>query len=170
MKEILSSIIFLILAGGLLWGWNHWQESRKNNSNTQPSINMLAQESPSDTMQDQSLESQGQVQTDEEKKPDTPTNVVPKETLNVKVLNGGAVKGSAGKVQDLLKKAGYTKTQVGNSIGDYTGVIVYYMDSFESSAKAIQQVLIKDYPSAHIQTASSVAETKSTSVVVILGK
>ena len=168
MKEVLSSILFLAIAGGLLWGWDSWQKRSEEARGEAPSIGALATVKTIPVAAAEDVASEISAPT-EEKKPNA--SEADKGTLDVKVLNGGAAKGSAVKVQDFLKKAGYAKTKSSSSIGDYTGTTVYYLGSNESSATAIQQLLLKDYPKAEVKIAtSSTAENGSAPVVVILGK
>ncbi|MEP7162561.1 MAG: LytR C-terminal domain-containing protein [Candidatus Moraniibacteriota bacterium] len=112
-----------------------------------------------------------------ESKEETPTTPassateVNKATLEVKVLNGGAAKGSAGTFTETLKKAGYTKAAVGNSIRDYKGVTVYFAKDKETEAQALKEDVVKTYPSAI--TAPALANDKdsaSAPLVVILGR
>lgn len=173
MKEVLTSILFLILAGGLLWGWLHVRENRQEAVDTRPSISasplqITVPETPKPVAD--ALEASGApVPSQTETKPSAP--ITPAASLDVKVMNGGGIKGSAGKVQTFLKGQGYTKTQVGNTVGDYTGVTVYFRDGKEADADAVKQLLLKDYPSAQTKVASSVKnEDGSADVVVILGK
>lgn len=171
MKEVFSTIFFLFVVAGLLWGWNHWQATIQGAKDTRPSIGALATESKSSVSESKDPVAEAPVSVVEEKKPVVSSNSTAKETLDVKVLNGGAAKGSAVKVQDLLKKSGYVKAQSGSSVGNYTGTTVYYLGSNEASATAIQQLLVKDYPSASVKMAtSSSAENGSASIVVMLGK
>lgn len=168
MKEVLSSIFFLGAVVVLLWGWNHWQETARDKQNDRPSIGTLEAGAPI-AVTEPALEEAPQQ--DEEKKPDTAGNDALKATLAVKVLNSGAAKGSAVKVQDFLKKNGYAKTQSGSAVGNYTGTVVYYLGSNEMNATAIQQLLVKDYPNVSVKIASSsTAENGSAPVVVMLGK
>lgn len=90
---------------------------------------------------------------------------------NIKVLNGGAAKGSAGTVAELLKKEGFTKVTVGNSASDYTGVTVYFAPSFEQAAESVKNVLIKTYPKGTSMAAPKEnKEASQASLVIILGK
>jgi len=169
MKEVLSSIFFLVIAGGLLWGWNHWQKARTDASDTKPSVSMLSSESiaiaPNPPATDDSVSSS--------KVPDTQASpqTTPKETLDLKVYNSGAAKGSAAKVQTILKQNGYTKTAALSATGNYTGTVVYYTSDHQADATAVQQILLKDYPSASIKASSSPkTEDGSAEVVVMLGK
>jgi hypothetical protein len=171
MKEILSSIFFLAVVGILLWGWIHFRDSSQNTRSSQPSIGSLP--AGVSSVATDSVDQVAAPQPVEEKKPDplASNNNGSKDTLNVKVLNGGGLKGSAVKVQDFLKKNGYTAAQAGNATGNYTGTTVYYLGANESNANAIQQLLLKDYPNAQVKIAtSSAVENGSASVVVMLGK
>ncbi len=91
--------------------------------------------------------------------------------LEISVLNGGAAKGSAGILADFLKKEGYLKTDMGNTLKDYAGVIIYYTASLEKEAEMIQASVIKKYPQAKILPADSKnKETLVSQVTIILGK
>jgi hypothetical protein len=173
MKEVLSSIFFLVLVGGLLWGWNYWRETSQNTKDTRASIDSLVSDATLTIPRSQeSVEPDTTVTpgADEKKQDVAPTDAI-KAVLDVKVINGGAVKGSATKVQGILKQNGYAKAQAGNSLTDHTGVAVYYSGANEALATAIQQLLMKEYPKTSVQASTSPkAENGSASVVVILGK
>lgn len=110
----------------------------------------------------------------EEAKPETTTpSVTPidKTTLDVKVMNGGAAKGSAGTFGETLKKAGYTKTTVGNTTSDYTGVAIYYAAGKQKEAESLQGDVAKTYPQVTLlETKTGNADTAGATLVVILGK
>lgn len=90
---------------------------------------------------------------------------------DIKVLNGGAAKGSATLVTELLKKAGYTKVTPGNTINNYTGIVVYYALGLDQEAGAVKETLVKTYPKAEIKpTVKGNSETSQASLTVILGK
>lgn len=173
MKEALSSIFFLAAAGALLWGFDYWQKSDQSAQDDRPSIGALATAPPIAITEesDQSVDSSEAPQSTEEKKPDSGITSELKSSLDVKVFNGGAPKGSAVKVQDFLKKNGYVKVQAISAVGDYTGTTVYYLGANEANATAIQQLLLADFPKTEVKLAtSSTAENGSASVVVMLGK
>jgi hypothetical protein len=81
--------------------------------------------------------------------PSTPTPVVtttisePKETpkpevklsdLKVLILNGSGIKGEAGKVEELVKKTGFEKTETGNADSyNYQETVVFLKDNLDSS-------------------------------------
>lgn len=171
MKEIVSSILFLAIAAGLLVGWNHFQKVALDKKDARPSIGALATDTSIvvsktpvavvDAVKDEVAEKKSE--------PTLPS--VAKNALDVKVMNGGAPKGTAAKVADVLKKDGYAKVTTGSASGNYTGAVVYYTGANESSAKAISQVLLKEYPQITVQaSASSTGETSVSSVVVMIGK
>lgn len=90
---------------------------------------------------------------------------------DIKVLNGGAAKGSASVAADILKKDGCTKVTTGNTTSDYVGVTVYFLSAFEQEAGVVKNFLIKTYPKVTTKVAPKEnKETTQASLVVILGK
>ena len=90
---------------------------------------------------------------------------------DIAVLNGGAAKGTAAKVADILKKAGYTKVTAGNTVNDYSGVVVYYASGLEKEAEALKADLIASYPTATAKPAvSGNKETSVAPLTAIIGK
>ncbi|MDP2838162.1 MAG: LytR C-terminal domain-containing protein [Candidatus Moranbacteria bacterium] len=90
---------------------------------------------------------------------------------DIKVLNGGATKGSAGAVTEILKKAGYTKATFGNTVNNYTGAVVYFATGLDQEAGALKDALIKTYPKIETRPALPTnKETTRTPLMVILGK
>ncbi len=86
-------------------------------------------------------------------------------------MNGGAAKGTAGTVAEMLKQAGYTKVTPGNTVKDYSGTVIYHAAGLEQEAAALKEALIKKYPTVSISPA--VAGNKETSMApltVIIGK
>lgn len=89
----------------------------------------------------------------------------------ISVMNGGAAKGTAGTVAEMLKQAGFTKVTAGNTVKDYTGTVVYYAAGLEKEAASLKEALIKKYPTVSVSPA--VAGNKETSMApltVIIGK
>lgn len=91
-------------------------------------------------------------------------------SVQISVLNGGAAKGSAGVVAEMLKKAGYTKVTVGNAVADAVGVTVYYKTDLEKAAQAVGQSLFKTYPKAMLKPAQTSGDQGVAPVTVIVGK
>lgn len=179
MKEVLYSMFFLVLAGLVLWGWNYWYGKQQALSDTRPSIATLSSEPIAVSMNPVSVvkqesKNEKEEQSKEEKKVDAgdsgASNVHDKATLEINILNGGAVKGSAGKAQDLLKKNGYVKSEAATAKGDYTGTTLYYKDSFEKDAQEIQKILGSDTSVTMKAAPTTTSELSSASVVVVLGK
>ena len=172
MKEALSSIVFLAIAGAALWGWNQWQLKTQDAKETRPSIGDLASSTVSVPVETPSGDAAQADASSDTRQETTPVVAVPAPAeLIVKVMNGGAAKGSAAKVQDFLKKNGYAKAEALSATGNYTGTTVYYSGSDASSATAVQKLLVKDYPTVQVKAAtSSKAEDGSAPVVVMLGK
>ena len=96
---------------------------------------------------------------------------LPAKDVEISVQNGGAAKGSAGTVAELLKKAGYVKVGTGNTVNNYTGVVIYYAASMEKEAEAVKQILIKNYPGTVTKAAISTnKETSAALLTIIVGK
>jgi cytoskeletal protein RodZ len=94
-----------------------------------------------------------------------------KNSISIVVLNGGAPKGSAGIVADILKTDGFLKATAGNASGDYSGMVVYWKEGNESAAKAVQAALSAKYPSIAVKASDPKnKETLSAPIVAILGK
>lgn len=92
-------------------------------------------------------------------------------SVEIKVLNGGAARGSAGTLVDILKKAGYTKAAFGNTVTDYTGTTIYYGANTQSVAEKVKELVIKTYPAVVVAPAeANNKDATAASVVVILGK
>jgi len=102
----------------------------------------------------------------EEEQPEE--NISPEE-IDIKILNGGAPAGSAGKVKDALVAEDYEKAEAANAEGDYKGTIIYCKEGFKESAENIKEILKTDYPLVEIKEATSGEETAG-DIVVILGE
>ncbi len=90
---------------------------------------------------------------------------------NVKVMNGGAAKGSATTVAESLKQAGFTKIATGNTTGNYTGIVVYFAPGLDTEAAVLKNVLLKSYPKAEAKPApKDNKEASLAPLTVILGK
>lgn len=160
---VLSLLLIGILGFFGYFGFRVWQE-KKLIAET-PSIDRLSVEVPV-------AEEKPAV---EETPPATETPPAPptidKGTIEVKVMNGGAAKGSAGTLTDALKKAGYTKATFGNTTTDFTGVTVYYADGKNAEAELLKGDIVKTYPA--VKTAPAVSTNKDTTLsplVVVLGR
>lgn len=110
----------------------------------------------------------------EEPKTETPAPALvslDKTTLDIKVMNGGAAKGSAGTFGETLKKAGYTKVSVGNTNGDYAGAVIYYAADKQKEAELLQADVVKTYPKVTIAPIKvGNTDMAGATLVVILGK
>jgi hypothetical protein len=101
--------------------------------------------------------------------PEAPT--IDKKAMVVKVLNGGAAKGSASTFTETLKKAGYASATFGNSFGNYTGVTVYYGAGRKAEGEALVVDVQKTYPKAVAKEApQGDRDAAAAAFVVILGK
>lgn len=96
---------------------------------------------------------------------------IDKKTLSLKVLNGGSAKGVAGAYGEKLKQAGFAKTVVGNSVGDYTGQTLYYAKNQAAAADAIREEVLKAYPKLVVKEAATADKDASAApFVLILGR
>jgi hypothetical protein len=94
-----------------------------------------------------------------------------KDSVAISVLNGGAPKGSAAIIADILKSDGFSRTTTGNSSGDYSGLVVYRKEGNEEAAEAVRKTLSVKYPSVSVKAADlKNSETSVTPVVVVFGK
>ncbi len=175
MLLISGILLLLLLLGGIgFGGYYGWQEKKEQGA--LPSIGGLS-----------TLESASPQQKEKDEKEKSPTadsgqpvsvTGMTEEQIGVKakgtdvrVLNGGAAKGSAGSVVTLLEKEGYTKVALGNTTGNYTGVVVYFGTGLEKEAEVVKKSLLKTYPKA--ETKAALLDNKETTVgaiTVILGK
>lgn len=168
--SFLALILLAVVAGA---AWGVYRGFRLNQEQTAlPSIGSLS-------VQEEKVETPEPPKTVKE----TPTSqenpqVAPDATVllkakgtDVKVLNGGAAKGSAGTVAESLKKAGFTKVTSGNALKDYTGVTVYYAAGLDKEAQSLKMEVAKTYPKAEAKAAlKDNAETTQANLTVILGK
>lgn len=92
-------------------------------------------------------------------------------TTAIKVLNGGAAKGSASVLAEALKKEGYTQVTMGNTIKDYTGVVIYFSPEVEKEATTVKNDLLATYPKTEVKPAIKTnTETTQAPLSIIIGK
>lgn len=119
------------------------------------------------------VKSKGAFEKEEEGKPSpsplpTPT-IEAAETINilVKVLNGGAGKGEAGRFAEKLKESGFTNTSAGNADRyDYKDATISYRGEDKKATEKIVELLKEDYKTI-IQKEIA---TTSAEIVVIIGE
>lgn len=89
----------------------------------------------------------------------------------IKVLNGGAAKGSAGTATTFLTREGYTKVTLGNTLSDYAGTTVYFAVGLDKEAAILKATLLPNYPKTEVKPAlPNNKETTAAPLTVILGK
>ena len=60
---------------------------------------------------------------------------------------------------------------VSNTLGNYTGTIIYFGEAFEKEAEATKDILVKSFPKIEIKAAvKGNAETSQGALTIILGK
>ena len=96
----------------------------------------------------------------------TPTIAIEKISLPVKILNGGAEKGTAGTFAKVLAENGFTNIQAANADSyDYQDAIVRYRKQNKKEADKITELLMKDYQTIQQDEIA----TSSPELIVILG-
>lgn len=158
---VLIIVAIASIAGAGYAAYAGWKKGKEQSA--RPSIADLAVKS------EESVPTETPAALPKEEAPAVPTAEA--KLRDIAVLNGGAAKGIAAKVADLLKKEGYTKVTAGNTVSDYTGVAVYYAAGLEKEAETLRLSLAASYPNA--ATKPVVAGNKETSVsplTVIIGK
>ncbi len=164
-------LLGVAVLGGI--GWVGYQGYRLNQKQaTLPSISNLSLSVASEETE----ENTGSTQTIPEettlKVADDQEETMKKaKASTIKVLNGGATKGSAAILADILKKEGYTQVTTGNTLKDYTGVVVYFSPETEKEAELVKGALIKTYPQVVAKPAIKTnTETTQAPIAIIFGK
>lgn len=167
---IFFTVISLVGIGMVVY--TQWKESRAEKA--EPSIVALSKEM---TSVDDAANTETETPKEEEKpKEESPAASSIVETasakaLSVAVLNGGAVKGSAGVLAEALKKKEYKKVTAGNTTKDYVGVTVYYEANREKEAGAVIEDIKDVYANAKSAPAESGnKETLIGQITIIVGK
>ncbi len=104
-----------------------------------------------------------------EQQPEEEKAISPAE-VTVKVYNGGAVAGSAGKMKEILTSNGYVKTEAGNAKGDYKGLVVYYEEKLEKEARDLKEILKSKYTTIEIKKGLPEVEGAVSGILIVLGK
>jgi hypothetical protein len=168
-------VVFLVIlvaaATFLALRWNLLSEKEEKKSEDQPSITEIAENEKLAQMKDETPEEPEVNVENLENQPEasTQTAIAPAQ-VQVKVLNGGAAPGTAGKVRDLLNSKGYTKAAASNSaLENFTGQTIFFQEGNDATANAIKEILIVQYPNTVTKPAST-SEEKSATIVVMVGK
>lgn len=165
----MALLVFAVIGGGIALGLRYREQARET-ADMRPSIANFA---PVNLPENVSHDS-----TDDAAKNDAPTkeDVVPAKpdapaSVVVKVLNGGAVRGSAGKMVSYLKQNGYAKAETGNANGANKGVVIYFSVDMADEAKVLQLLLLKQYQGVEAKPVAEakIPEAKTAPMVVVLG-
>ena len=166
-------LLFVVVSTASIgWGvYVGWKNNRLVKA--EPSISVLSQQANEEqnvgTIDEAKTSDEEQTKQSEEKVSTVDTATV--KEMAISVLNGGGAKGSAGVTATFLKGEGYTSVTAGNTLKDYTGVVIYFASSLDKEAEMIKATIVKKYPQATILPAD--AKNKETSVspiTIILGK
>lgn len=164
----MALIVFAVVGGGIAFGLRH-QDRTREASDPRPSIAGFSPENLPESMPNNSASEASETETEENtpalEKPDEPS------TITIKVLNGGAAGGSAGKMAAYLKKNSYAKAEAGNANGSNSGIVIYYSSEMEDESKVLQLLLLKEYKGVVAKPVeeAKISEAKSAPVVVVLG-
>ncbi len=163
-------VVILAIILGIAWGAYYGFRSTKQQS-ALPSIGNLAMEEKKEEVKVEEVKPTAEENKEQgEKDADKELRTKAKNT-DIKALNGGAAKGSAGVVAELLKKDGFTKVTPGNTLADYTGTVVYYAADLEKEAGIVKEALLKNYPKTEVKAAVKTnTETTQAPIVVIVGR
>lgn len=169
MKEVfIALVVFALVGGGVAFGLRYRAE-RDEAADARPSIeNFVAENLPENSAKEDASDDAP----DKTEKEDVlPMKSDAPETIAVKVLNGGAAGGSAGKVATYLKQNGYAKAEAGNANGSNTGIVVYYAPEMADEVKALQLLLLKTYKGVISKPVADakIPEAKTAPLVVVLG-
>lgn len=164
---LFSGLVFTMLVVIALlswWGYRGWNFTQEQSA--LPSIAALP-------ITEEKTESPVPVEEEKPRPEELPQEELVKKAkaADIKVLNGGAAKGSAGILGEALKKEGYTKISVGNTTGNYTGTTVYFASGLDQEAAILKASLLKSYPKTEAKPAlADNKETTQAPLTVILGK
>lgn len=165
----MALLVFAIIGGGIAFGLRYREQARET-ADTRPSIANFApvnlpENASSDSMDDAAKDDTPTKEDAAPAKPDAPASLV------VKVLNGGAAGGSAGKMVSYLKQNGYTKAEAGNANGANKGVVIYFSVDMADEAKVLQLLLLKQYQGVEAKPVAEakIPEAKTAPMVVVLG-
>src|SRR3989344_352411 len=143
---VFASMLLFVLAsiGGI--GWTTYvQWKAKRVAENHPSVLLLEEPTNEETSVVPVTPSQERGETDNQTSSVNDVSILAKK-LEIAVLNGGAAKGSAGSLADFLKKEGYNKITIGNTLNNYTGAILYYAPDVEKEVASIKENVAKKYP------------------------
>lgn len=138
----------ILLLGALLGGIIFYQNSLKGKPTPTPTPTAAALTTPEPTS--------------------SPSAQVNLEKYQIKVLNGSGTSGEAGKVQDLLTKAGFVVSSTGNATSyDYTDTVIQVKSDVDTAfVDKLSTTLSKTYSVGKNQTLSSSSKDE---VIVIVG-
>lgn len=169
MKEIFIALSVFVLAGvGVWFGYRYYKDQRAL-SDARPSIERFSSENLPKDKKVPVVDSNNEKNSEVPKVPGKPDD--PK-MIAIKVLNGGAAGGSAGKMVAFLKSNGYEKAEAGNANGSNSGIVVYFAPEMSDEVKPLQIVLLKSYRGVTAKPVADakIPEAKMAPIVVVVGK
>lgn len=176
LKAVVVFGVFVVLLGGVAFGvvWFLDNEGKLRFSQVdKPEVSVAiknAEEKVNTPEIEAIKESSQEEKSSDTEKEETPTSADEDiATLSVLVLNAGGAGGSAGKVAEALKSAGYTQARPDNADGSgYSGLTVAYgSKDAKGTAEKIAEALQKTYSNVTTKEASSADEKKDAFVVMV---
>lgn len=171
MKEVfIALLMFALVGGGVVFGFRYRAE-RKDATDLRPSIADFSPENLPANIVKEDAPNSNAAEGETKKEESTPAKLDAPAMIAVRILNGGAVGGSAGKMVAYLKQNGYTKAEAGNANGANVGIVVYYSVPMADEAKALQLLLLKEYKGVTSKPVeeAKIPEVKTTPIAVVLG-
>lgn len=166
-------LLFVIVSiASIGWGvYVGWRNNRLVKA--EPSISILSQQ----TDEQQNIVTADETKTSDkeqtkqlEEKTET-IDIATVKKIAISILNGGGVKGSAGVAATFLKGEGYASVTAGNTLKDYTGVVIYFAFGLDKEAEMIKTTVLKKYPQAKtLPVDVKNKETSVSQITIILGK
>lgn len=165
---VICLLLLLLTATFGFFGYRLWQSAKVER--TIPSIQELGEQPKVEpvTSTTETAPPTPSAASISEPTPAASTNLA---SVEVKVLNGGAARGSASTLVERLKQAGYAKATFGNAAAEHTGTVIYYTATAEAIAKVLQETVAKTYPKVTLSPAQAGDKDATVAaVVVVLGK
>jgi hypothetical protein len=165
IRNIIGFFVFLLLTSVATYAgfWKYEEHKKAKENQTKASI--LSATSQAEEKQILAQEEENNSSKAEEEK----VKLKKPEELKVVALNGGAMKGAAGKAQVILKEKGYSQARASNSAANYSGVTLFFAGDLEAEALELKEKISDDFPQIVTKEAAS-QEEKMADLVLILGK
>lgn len=166
---VLMIIGALLLVGAFVAVWKIAQS--KKETEIKEKISITAMGAGSAAVESEKNQSNAEAGNPAEGKKEEPPKAKTPSELTIKILNGGAAAGTAGKIKDFMISKGYLQMEAENAKSqNHSGAAVYYKEEIsKKEAQWIKEMLSGKKIEAEIKLAER-EEEKSADIVVMLGK